>query len=408
MAESYPNICSVPKLSVAFQNALLIKKRFQLNNIPPIRYDNLVNNPYNNNYTQSQLDMRRKAEILQYTANNTNTKTNSLTKKELWAQLAKGSTQKRSLSSSFIQSNTITTTPTSIFIQTCPSGTILQTPTYASDVPGPIISLFLDPVIPLYNYTKNQDAYGIINKALNPFTYDTSTNQILTFIDNIPQNSVVLTSIYIENLNMMSYSFTITLPISIYVKGRVRMNITNNKIPYVTSTDYKNALKNPIITNMNVTANNKSEPFALGVKYSNKDLTITYDINSLNIINNAIFDISMIPNYNDPSNNYFYGNQYVGTITFSNFKAKYNNYIQNGFDTQYGYIYNILLNTINTSKINYLYSYTNNPNYTKYFSTLESGYYANVTKDNMNKFVNCSVRNPVIYSKLKYQPLTIT
>ena len=52
------------------------RKRQMLFNVPPIRYNPI--SPYSGNVyiTQSKLDMRRKAEILQYNANKTNTKTN--------------------------------------------------------------------------------------------------------------------------------------------------------------------------------------------------------------------------------------------------------------------------------------------------------------------------------------------
>ena len=44
------NICN----DAAYQNMIIQKKRFQLLNIPPSRYDNLANNPYVITYPGTQ------------------------------------------------------------------------------------------------------------------------------------------------------------------------------------------------------------------------------------------------------------------------------------------------------------------------------------------------------------------
>jgi len=393
------SICSNP----AYQNSLLIKRRFQINHVPPPRYDNLSNNPYNN-YTQSQLDMRRKAEVLQYNAIKSSTKTNNFTKRQRWAQLVSGSTQKRSLSSAFIQENTVSQTDTSIFIQTCPSGTIIQTPSYASDVPGPIVSLFFDPAIPLYNYSTGQDPYALINTETlgEPFTYTSPINQPLYYINTIPQNSILLTSITIRNIKTMTYSFIIKIPVSMYIRGEVKSTIINNK------SSFKKSLALSINNN-----NNKLTPFSCNVNYLNTKLNVLYEFSGA-FENNVTFDVSMIPNYTDPINNYFYGNQYIGNVTISNFRVIYDNtsIIQNGLDVQNGYVYDICLNVLDG--LNYLSAYFNSYNYNssdfnKYFNNVTTGYYINVTPDKMNKFTNCKIREPdSVYSGIAHNPLTVT
>ena len=61
----------------------------QLNNVPLTRFTPI--NPYRTTpYTKMQLDMRRKAEILKYSANKSASQTNNLTKKEQFALLVKG------------------------------------------------------------------------------------------------------------------------------------------------------------------------------------------------------------------------------------------------------------------------------------------------------------------------------
>jgi hypothetical protein len=72
------NVCN----DTAYLNSINQKSRFQLLNIPPVRYDNLSKNPYvivnpstGKYYTKDELDMRRKAEILKYSSNLMSTET---------------------------------------------------------------------------------------------------------------------------------------------------------------------------------------------------------------------------------------------------------------------------------------------------------------------------------------------
>ena len=83
------NICTNP----AYINSLDQKKRFQLFNIPPVRYNNLTVNPYLSinpstgvPFTKFDLDMRRKVEILKYASTRMSTQTNSLTKAQKFTQ----------------------------------------------------------------------------------------------------------------------------------------------------------------------------------------------------------------------------------------------------------------------------------------------------------------------------------
>jgi hypothetical protein len=373
------NICN----STAYQNSVLLKQRFQLKNIPPERYDNLANNPYLLSYTQPQLDMRRKAEILKYSATHTNTKTNNLTKAQRWAQLVNGSTQQRELSSSFIQSNTISQTSNSISVQTCPSGTIITTPSYASGIPGPITTLFLDPTVPLYNFATGQDPYALINQQSStiPFIYDNGLDKLdqpLTFINYVPQNTVTLTSIYIQNITTPRYSFTIQFPLSIYIRADVLNTIISNTTA--------------INTNIGLHLFNPEEPFVLTLQYGNNPIqNITYDL-VLDISSSVLFDVSMIPNSSDPLNNYFYGNQYIGMCTLQNFRItdSSGNTIQEGISTQMSYIYDILLNSVDSAGIPLLDITIPNPDqFFKYFNQPQYGFYMNVSLNSLTT-VNCS------------------
>ena len=179
------------------------KRRRSLLNVPPPRFTPI--SPYPQ-YTKDQLDMRRKAEILKYNGNASNSKTNNFTKVEKYKQLVSGK-------SSFSQENLLSIANGTI---TCNVNTIIPTPTSSCDVPGPVISLYLDPSIPLYHYT-NPTNYGVINSQDNSLwtTYTTPDVQM-------EQNTITeLFSIYIHNsITQPRYTYTFSTPVSIYVKGQ--------------------------------------------------------------------------------------------------------------------------------------------------------------------------------------------
>ena len=134
----------------AFFSQICINRRnSQLNNIPPPRFDNLLTSPYlpeNGGFTQKQLDMRRKAEILTYNSNRM-LKTNSLTKSQKFSTIAK---------------NNLTNIP--VYNNKCftnENGQFILTPTSSCDVPGPTILLYNDQNIPLYKFSD-----GNTNKAI--------------------------------------------------------------------------------------------------------------------------------------------------------------------------------------------------------------------------------------------------
>jgi hypothetical protein len=185
----------------------LQRQKMQLLNIPPTRFT--PTSPYPM-YTRFQLDMRRKAEILKYSAAKTNTKTNNFTKSEKWAQLVSGNFQRRTYS----QNDIINATNN---LLDCSSNETILTPTSASGVPGPIMYLYNDPTVPLYNYVVNR-SYSILDDNntqswnINPY------NDISC--ENGDQTLVSLLGIrkYIQN----DYTiFNLTTSVGIYVVGSV-------------------------------------------------------------------------------------------------------------------------------------------------------------------------------------------
>jgi len=204
----------------------ILETRRRLNNlnIPPSRFS-LVS-PYPQ-YTEDQLNMRRKAEVLQYRGNQQNTKTNSLTKAERWAQLVNGNYQSRYIS----QHAVAALTPQNNSSLVCPYDEIIATPTSSSDVPGPVVYLHLDPAVPLYNYSSgNIRSYSEFNQTnVQPWNLYVQNNLAIT-TDQTSRfgttNNIITTdisntafTIAIRNIDQTSYIFSIVMPLAIYIDG---------------------------------------------------------------------------------------------------------------------------------------------------------------------------------------------
>lgn len=218
------NVCN----DTAYLNSIDQKTRFQLLNVPPVRYDNLSKNPYTNInpttgklFTKEDLDMRRKVEILKYSSNRMSTQTNKLTNSQRYAQLVRGLYQQRTYSRAFIEANT----GENGLVQLCPPGTVIKTPSTASDIPGPPIYLYEDDNVPLYNFNTNLDSdYGIQNQNANPYTKNWDYVK-LTNIDCPYNNSITystFTNIYIMYTDTPSYTFNISTPISLSISGSLK------------------------------------------------------------------------------------------------------------------------------------------------------------------------------------------
>jgi hypothetical protein len=128
-------------------------------------------------FTQEQLNMRRKAEVLQY-KNNSNF-TGALTKAEKYSLIArrKGPNQKTygTQTQTYTNPNTLDPTNPATFGKTvipssftpthfkdCPQ---VKTSTHGSDVPGPRMELYLDNNVPLTNYITRRNYSGNHSKS---------------------------------------------------------------------------------------------------------------------------------------------------------------------------------------------------------------------------------------------------
>lgn len=239
----------------AYLNSIDQKRRAQLNNIPPIRYNNLANNIYQKinpatgqPYTKFDLDMRRKAEVLKYSSNRMPTQTNSLTRAQRYAQAVSGIYQQRTFSQTFITENT-----ENGIVRICPPGVIVKTPSSASGVPGNML-LYDDPAIPLYNFINDTNtSYGIINQALDPYTIPWNYTKNSDVSQQTGETPILFT-LYMFNVVSPSYTFSFTTPFSINFSGKWLSGITSSTNAYFTI---------------------KVNKISLGVLYSYSNMTLT-------------------------------------------------------------------------------------------------------------------------------------
>jgi hypothetical protein len=194
------------------------RTRQRLYNIPQIRM-NLMS-PYPT-YTQHQLNMRRKVEILKYGNNTSSTKTNNPTKAQKWAQIASGRTQTKS----YTTLTGYAPDGSGVYQQyikkfgnnTCPNDDLIPTPTSSCDVPGPIMYLIRDETVPLYNYVSSINRSMSISQVEDNAEWNVYINNDNKSISAVESK---LFSLYITSkVTQSSYSYNFQIPIGIYITG---------------------------------------------------------------------------------------------------------------------------------------------------------------------------------------------
>lgn len=192
--------CAVRKLNMQYH-------------VPPTRFSVLDRSPYlaaNGGYTQDQLNMRRKAEVLKYDGSQKGNRINSQTRAQRFSQVVRGFSQNQRARD----------------IQTaCETLPTLST---RSGVPGPPIVLQLDKSVPLYNYASNIRSYSNLPNTENLpwrlFLNDSQTEYVsgtsyafgaLEILDAIP-NTVTTYRLSIPYTSVATAS----------VSGTAQLNVT--------------------------------------------------------------------------------------------------------------------------------------------------------------------------------------
>lgn len=290
----------------------------QLYNIPPNRITPY--NPYSSGrFTKMQLDMRRKTEILKYSANKSSTQTNNLTKKEKFALLVRGGLSRTSAA---VQSNAVS----------CDADDAIPTPTSSCDVPGPVTYLTYDNTVPLYNYS------GFNTRPYSEFAQDYKGPWQFVVLSNILvyDNGRSITNYLIINntISKSSYNYTVNVPISISVAGTVP--------PYNATTPAFSG--NAMVSLVDV---------ALEIYFNTDNLVKRIPLYGL-----TNFSVSLnIPTNTTSSAKSFRLNQFVGNLLFPNISLY----------TTASYVYTFTLNanlTVtpnNTGLFNYIAVVANTP-----------------------------------------------
>lgn len=177
---------------------LLQRQEYLEYHVPPIR-EELQPSPYTE-FTEYQVKMRRKAEILSY-KNKADTN-GSFTKSQKWANLAKNPRQLSARAK---------------VRQNCPDESLFFSLSSSCDVPGPIVTLYKDPIVPLYNYGYNPPNFNLQNAVPLP-EWKTFPKYDSEFLNNKPN---LIANLVIQNPKNRNYTYQFQTPISVNIAGNV-------------------------------------------------------------------------------------------------------------------------------------------------------------------------------------------
>lgn len=373
----------------------------------PLRYTPV--NPYIAfpQYTQRDFDMRRKAEILKYDKNSTQSNS-KLTKSQQYAKLinaTKNSAGKfndtilyqKDASGNYytiVVKYPDTYTKSQVIIgydqldnpkyldvyniipgqrlTPCPDN--FPTPTSSSGVPGPIINLRYDSNVPLVYYNTGFQSYGITN-SVNKEPFTVSTKNDVFFKDTV--SDLFMNLIVNNSIDKYAYTFSISTPVSIYFRATVKstiadgqINIPNNfiNIDTVNAFTYYNGQqityqKQPIINIEN------NETLRFDVSLNKGFVSRTYYDKKGLLVNDSYYNNTINCRY------------FLGNVDITNLYLL----------TSPSYIYDINLNFFMFNNLNALF--------TSYFDNIEIGVYANVDSAYYENIAN----NIILYNNSTYQ-----
>ena len=339
-----------------------LRKRQQLFAMPSFRATPI--SPYPQ-YTQQQLDMRRKAEILQYAGNRMNTKTNSLTQTGRYGQIISGKYQPRPYTTTYTETASyrynpaidlsyVVITRTPVYSNpdpNCPLDNMIPVPTSSSDVPGPIINLYNDTSIPLYNYAGSADQTYAITDVIETNTFKTqnaneNTNSLYTITSNSFGANVIqtepskttLSTVYITNIvDSPQKVFNLYVPIGIHFEGKYKTTTRDASFGSIGLSIPSNGFNQQVIFGTNVLSSN--------ISYNAPSITdISFNItNKLADFSGTIYigmlKITNINLYTSPG--YIYDiNILTDMVLTTNSPAEKENFISR-YEFQYGLYYNI-------------------------------------------------------------------
>lgn len=320
-------------------------------NIPPTRYTPI--SPYTNalgspsvSVQQYNLDMRRKAEILQYKK----FEAGKQTKKQAWAQIAKGAIQTRSQTQ-------LKSIAAGADDEQCP-----PTLSTSAGVPGPPIYLYLDPTVPLYNYVVTH-TYATENKEDPTLIWTT----VPTY-DILGQTAALFKLNIQPPIDQINYTYTFTTSVGLRIEGS-SIDRGGNANTDISGTFAVNILPSDI---------------TVSVKYGGLDVILrTTPV--------ATFSAGFLTNVSGTTPpttiaNTFSGEIYLGELTISNLLLA----------TSPGYTYEITMN----------YAQSNQFDTDVFTSTFITGLQTRLT--NTNKVIQNNMRFDVLPASTSIREFTIS
>ena len=213
-------------------SAYCIQRNFRMFYATPPARLTLVS-PYGQGYSEYDLNMRRKAEILQYSKpNTTGNLGNRMTRKELFAQTTRGFNPK--------QRTYRNATPEQLSF--CDSSMNI-TSTADADVPGPSQPLYLDKNVPLYMFSSGERNFSNdVETDTIPFVFHVVTPTVET--NSLDLASGVQTTIGVldlrQSLDQQQDQFSLQLTInSVITVGNIsEFRVTYNSSPLYQSVPY--------------------------------------------------------------------------------------------------------------------------------------------------------------------------
>lgn len=154
--------------------------------------------------------MRRKVEILKYSANKSTTQTNNLTKSQRYALLMRGGLQTPSQLSLSNRGNS-----------DCDSDQTLPTPTTSCGVPGPVIYLQYDAAVPLYNFSNfNVRSYpDYVPDTASPLQFVAKPDVIMDTDTALLIPTPLYYLIIHSGVDQLQRTFNLTAPIGLSFSG---------------------------------------------------------------------------------------------------------------------------------------------------------------------------------------------
>jgi hypothetical protein len=255
------------------------RKQYLLFNKPTIRYT--PPNPYPD-YTQEQLNMRRKVEILKYNKNSTQGPL--LTKAQKLSQMLKRTSNLTRL--------------------VCPNDKNIPVLSTASGIPGPPIYLVEDDNVPLYKYAQNTDVYGEqVTDDDDEWKLNTISNQLILSA----QDHTTFCNLIIRPIIKQPYTnFTLQTPILFRLQGINIPSSANESTITIAITPTNNTTSNSFLSTYN------------GNPIANNNCETKFLQNNTNNDNNSIeLTLNLSPPADSSTYNYFC-EAYVGLVEFSN------------------------------------------------------------------------------------------